>query len=122
MIFTHHPCTVTLPVTGVSHCLRDLEQVCCLNCGTHLGMVQPDVQEPGRMIGTSGRCDLWYLVDWHPVSQRGVMILLPEHQELLSSFADDTDCYFYSRRNLTPWCLARQVFACDLRATSLRCR
>src|SRR5262249_542241 len=28
--------------------------------------------------------------------------------------------YFYSRRNLTPRCLARQVLACDLRATSFR--
>src|SRR5262249_36566809 len=28
--------------------------------------------------------------------------------------------YFYSRRNLTPLCLARQVLACDLRATSFR--
>ena len=27
---------------------------------------------------------------------------------------------FYSRRNLTPRCLARQVLACDLRATSFR--
>jgi hypothetical protein len=30
--------------------------------------------------------------------------------------------YFYSRRNLTPGCLARQVLACDLRATSFRRR
>jgi hypothetical protein len=28
--------------------------------------------------------------------------------------------YFYSRRNLTPRCLARHVLACDFRATSLR--
>ena len=28
--------------------------------------------------------------------------------------------YFYSRRNLTPRCLARQVLACDFRAVSFR--
>jgi hypothetical protein len=28
--------------------------------------------------------------------------------------------YFYSSRVLTPGCLVRQVFACDLRATSVR--
>jgi hypothetical protein len=31
-------------------------------------------------------------------------------------------CYFYSRRNLTPRCLARHVLACDLLATSFRRR
>jgi len=33
---------------------------------------------------------------------------------------DNPHCYFYSRRNLTPRCLARHVFACDLLAASFR--
>jgi hypothetical protein len=34
------------------------------------------------------------------------------------TFSDSA--YFYSRRNLTPRCLARQVLACDFRAVSFR--
>jgi hypothetical protein len=34
--------------------------------------------------------------------------------------ANDADHYFYSRRNLTPRCLARHVLACDFLAALFR--
>ncbi len=77
---------VTMSVTGVSHCPDNSEWVCCLECGKHLGLVQPETQEPERLVGTCGNCGNWYLLDWHPGSRKGLMVLLPGHEELLHGF------------------------------------
>ena len=61
--------------------------VCCLNCDTNLGLSQPESEEPARLIGTCGECGRWYLLDWHPNFREGLMILLPDHAEVLESFA-----------------------------------
>jgi hypothetical protein len=78
---------VTMPVTGVWHCAEDSEIVCCLNCGERLGLTQPETDEPERLVGTCAGCGRWYLLDWHPGSRKGLMVLLPGHEELLEGYA-----------------------------------
>jgi uncharacterized protein YbaR (Trm112 family) len=84
----HLSLPVTMPVTGIAHCPVDSEWVCCLNCEQHLGLVQPETQEPERLVGICESCGRWYLIDWHPGSRQGLMILLPEHEKLLHSFTN----------------------------------
>lgn len=79
--------SVTMPVTGVHHCPGDFDSVCCLNCEMHLGLTQPESEEPARLIGTCGECGRWYLLDWHPSFREGLMVLLPDHADLLKIFA-----------------------------------
>jgi hypothetical protein len=78
-------------------------------------------------------------LDWSSISSelddRGCAVigplLTPERCEALSGSYDSEGIfrnrvvmerhgYFYSRRNLTPRCLALQVLECDFRATSFR--
>ena len=87
MAKTHSSLSVTMPVTGVTHCPGDPEWVCCLSCGEHLGLVQPESDEPERLVGFCGGCGRWYLLDWHPGSLEGLMLLLPKHEDLLREFA-----------------------------------
>jgi hypothetical protein len=77
---------VTMPVTEVSQGRDDFEWGCCLNCGSPLGLVQPEVEDPWRFVGTCAACGCWYLLDWHHDSREGLMILLPNHGELLRVF------------------------------------
>ena len=82
-----HSIAVTMPVMGVSPCPADSEWVCCINCKEHLDLTQPDSDEPDRFVGTCGGCGRWYLLDRHHGSRNGVMVLLPEHGELLRAHA-----------------------------------
>jgi hypothetical protein len=77
--------TLPLTITRISHCPDDPDWVFCLNCDNSLGLSQPESDEPERLIGTCQKCGRWYLLDWHPNSREGVMLLLPEHQILLHS-------------------------------------
>ncbi len=79
--------SVTMPVTGVWPCPDDAEHVCCLGCGEQLGLTQPETEEPERLVGTCGGCGRWYLLDWHPGSRKGLMLLLPAHDELLHGYS-----------------------------------
>ena len=81
---------VTMPVTRVEHCPEAAEWVACLSCQRHLGLVQPMTEEPERLVGTCEGCGRWYLIDWHPGSLQGVMLLLPDHDELLSAYGAET--------------------------------
>ncbi len=78
--------SVTMPVAGVHHCPGDLASACCPGCDHHLGLTQPESEEPARLIGTCPECGRWYLLDWHPGSSEGLMVLLPDHQDLLRIF------------------------------------
>ena len=82
---------VTMPVTEILHCRDDPEWACCLNCGTHLGIVQPETEEPGRFVGTCSKCRRWYLLDWHHEPSEGLMVLLPDHGELMRLWAGKVD-------------------------------
>ena len=81
------PRTISLemPFAAISHCVQDEEWVCCLNCDQPLGLSQPENEEPERLIGTCSGCGRWYLLDWHPGSNEGVMLLLPDHCKMLRS-------------------------------------
>ncbi len=90
MSSTGRTLSMTLPVTGVSHCSGDAEWVCCLGCEHPLGLVQPESEDPSRLIGTCDECGRWYLLDWHPGAREGVMLLLPDHGVLLRTYAGKT--------------------------------
>lgn len=83
--------SVTMPVTSLSHTPAHSEWVCCLNCRKHLGLVQPETQAPERLVGTCKSCGRWYLLDWNPGSRKGLMILLPKHEELLEGYESIRD-------------------------------
>ena len=74
---------VSAPAMSVEPCASDGDWVCCLHCGGRLGLVQPEKAEPERLVGTCEGFRRWYLIDWRPGSREGVMLLLPEHEELL---------------------------------------
>jgi hypothetical protein len=79
------PVTVTMPVVGVEPCGARADWVCCLGCDQPLGLTQPEAEEPSRLVGTCGECGRWYLLDWHPGSGEGLMLLLPTHEGLLDA-------------------------------------
>lgn len=78
--------SVTMPVIAVLPCPEDSTWVCCLNCSAPLELYQPDTDEPQRFIGACGQCGKWYLLDWVPQSAEGLMLLLPDHGDLLDAF------------------------------------
>jgi hypothetical protein len=78
--------SVAMPVTGVLPCPEDSTWVCCLGCGAPLELYQPETDEPQRFIGTCNQCGRWYLLDWNPQSSEGLMLLLPDHGELIGAF------------------------------------
>jgi DNA-binding transcriptional LysR family regulator len=86
MTATTRTIALEMPFAAISHCEHDSEWVCCLNCDHPLGLSQPESQEPERLIGTCPGCGRWYLLDWHPRSREGVMLLLPDHRMMLHSF------------------------------------
>jgi len=77
---------VTMPVSALSHSPADSDWVCCLNCGEHLDQIQPETQLPERLVGSCDHCGRWYLLDWDPGSLKGLMVLLPSHEELMNGY------------------------------------
>jgi hypothetical protein len=86
MAATLHTISIEMGFSKISHCEKDAVWVCCLNCDSPLGLTQPEAEEPERLIGTCNHCGHWYLLDWHPRSHEGVMLLLPDHRTMLHSF------------------------------------
>lgn len=82
-----HSISITMPVTGVFPCPDDSEWVCCINCKDHLDLTQPHSDQPNRFVGVCDGCGRGYLLDWHHGSRNGVMLLLPEHGELLRAYS-----------------------------------
>jgi hypothetical protein len=78
--------SMTIRVAPVHPCAEDATWVCCLNCDGPLELHQPDAEESQRFVGTCDQCGRWYLLDWIPLTADGLMLLLPSHEELQSTF------------------------------------
>ena len=80
--------SVTMPACAVQPCDQDEAWVCCLNCLDPLDLYQPESQDPERLVGTCHGCGRWYLLDWDPISGNGLMLLLPDRDQLRASPSD----------------------------------
>ena len=50
----------------------------CLNCARELDVHQPDVQDPGRLLGTCEACHAWHLIEWDAGRPGRLVVLLPD--------------------------------------------
>jgi hypothetical protein len=66
---------------------QDSQPLCCPDCLLQFNLIQPDENDPSRMLGTCDGCSKWvYLVELEPDWRESMMVELPTgkvlHKEL----------------------------------------
>jgi hypothetical protein len=56
----------------------DYSSVCCTDCHARLVIHQPDLEVPGRLLGTCLKCHAWFLI----AAGAEVMLRLPDEETL----------------------------------------
>ena len=74
---TGHEVTLDVTVTARRFGPGEGDRPACLGCGGPLELSQPDVRDPGRMLGTCAPCRRWHLVQRGPGPGGGVLFTLP---------------------------------------------
>jgi hypothetical protein len=71
---------LTFPKVGEA-----LEQLPCPDCGNLLEIHQPESGFPDRMLGTCHQCHRWFVADFVPGHDEGVIVFLPNPKFFLSN-------------------------------------
>ena len=62
---------------------RKSRSLCCPACRSPLNLVQPDEDEPTRLLGICDSCSKWYfLVELEPEWRKALLVELPDGDEL----------------------------------------
>jgi hypothetical protein len=63
---------------------RGSQSLSCPDCQSPLSLIQPDENEPTRLLGTCDTCSKWaFLVELEPEWQKLLLIELPDGQSIL---------------------------------------
>jgi uncharacterized protein YbaR (Trm112 family) len=58
---------------------RGARALCCPKCRSPLNLIQPDENEPSRLLGTCDRCSKWaFLVELEPEWRKALLVELPD--------------------------------------------
>jgi hypothetical protein len=64
----------------------------CPSCELPLNLIQPDENEPSRLLGTCEVCESWaFLVELEPDWRKVLLIELPDDESLRQQFATAED-------------------------------
>jgi hypothetical protein len=62
---------------------RKSRSLCCPSCHSPLNLIQPDEDEPTRLLGTCDSCSKWcFLVELEPEWRKALLVELPGGDEL----------------------------------------
>jgi len=62
---------------------RGARALCCPDCRSPLNLIQPDENEPSRLLGTCDRCAKWaFLVELEPDWRRVLLVELPDSDSI----------------------------------------
>jgi hypothetical protein len=68
---------------------RKSRTLCCPTCHSPLNLIQPDEDEPTRLLGLCDSCPKWYfLVELEPEWRKALLVELPDKDELCRSQAE----------------------------------
>jgi hypothetical protein len=63
--------------------------LCCPDCQLLFNLLQPDENEPGRLLGTCDGCSKWYfLVELEPDWRRTILVELPAGEVIERKLAE----------------------------------
>jgi uncharacterized protein YbaR (Trm112 family) len=66
---------------------RGSRALCCPSCRSPLNLIQPDENEPTRLLGTCDSCAKWsFLVELEPEWRKALLIELPDGESLLRDY------------------------------------
>ncbi len=62
---------------------RGARALCCPDCRLPLNLIQPDENEPSRLLGTCEQCSKWvFLVELEPEWRRALLVELPDSEAI----------------------------------------
>ncbi len=68
---------------------RKSRSLCCPSCHSPLNLIQPDEDEPTRLLGTCDSCSKWcFLVELEPEWRKALLVELPGGDELRRDHAE----------------------------------
>ncbi len=63
--------------------------LCCPDCQIPLNLLQPDENDPSRLLGTCERCSKWaFLVELEPDWRKSILVELPGGEAVYQGFAE----------------------------------
>jgi hypothetical protein len=63
--------------------------LCCPDCRSPLNLIQPDENEPTRLLGTCDSCAKWaFLVELEPDWRKALLVELPDGDSIRRSHSD----------------------------------
>jgi hypothetical protein len=70
---------------------QDSRPFCCPDCQVPFNLIQPDENEPGRLLGTCDGCSKWYfLAELEPDWRRTILVELPAGEAIERKIAEAT--------------------------------
>lgn len=71
---------------------RGSRALCCPGCRLPLNLIQPDENEPSRLLGICDNCVKWtFLVELEPEWRRILMVELPDGPSILRACGDELE-------------------------------
>jgi hypothetical protein len=68
---------------------RGSRTLCCPDCRAPLNLIQPDENEPTRLLGTCDTCEKWaFLVELEPEWRKVLLVELPDGESIRRSQSD----------------------------------
>jgi hypothetical protein len=62
---------------------RGIRSICCPDCQDPLDLLQPDEEEPARLLGTCESCSKWlFLVEIEPEWKQALLVELPSAEAI----------------------------------------
>jgi hypothetical protein len=85
------PSPSTLPFVVRTLALeRGARSLCCPDCHLPLNLIQPDEEEPTRLLGTCENCEKWaFLVELEPDWKTVLLIEVPDADALREALSSD---------------------------------
>jgi hypothetical protein len=83
------PATILPFVVRTIDARRGSRALCCPGCRRPLNLIQPDENEPSRLLGICDTCVKWtFLVELEPEWRKALLVELPDGESLLRAFGD----------------------------------